>query len=181
MIATALRKKMLNRVQLEYWRGSFFNDLIDRIKRLKYQNVKLLIYLEFEEIVIPQRLGVAPKHIPSIKRTEFFTSEPLPKLASQGFKKCIGFHDNLAWWGVPQYVKIIGGEVFDITEKDEKGNLKYCQFNAINLNDYMSSNATMDFIKGMFKGRKLQKMDVQKLAMIGIIAVGAIFGLFLLM
>lgn len=175
------RKKLLNRVSVEYWNGSLFTDIIDRIKRLKFKNVKLVIYLEFEELVIPQRLGVAPKHLPCIKRTEFFTSESLPKLAGQGFRKCIGFHDNIAWWRVPQYVKIIGGEVFDITQKDKNGNPKYCQFNAINLNDYMSSNATSDFIKGMFRSKKVQTMDIQKLAMIGIIAIGAIFGLFLLM
>ena len=43
----------------------------------------------------------------------------------------------------------------------------------------MQSTATQDFIKGMGKVA-MSSMDLQKLAMIGIIAVGAIFGLFML-
>lgn len=175
-----MRKNLINRKEVEYWKGSLFNDLIERIKISRYKNVKLLIYLEFEQVMVPQGYGIAPVLQDSIKRTEFFTSEPTKNIARQGFRRCVGFHDNIAWWGVKQYVKIIGGETFDIHEKDKNGNFKYCQFNAVNLHDNMKSNATMDFIKQMGKARMLQKMDLQKIAMIAIIALGAMFGLFLL-
>lgn len=113
------------------------------------------------------------------KRTEIWTDRKPEELQRDGYKRVTGLHDSILWWGVPIYMRIDGGEKFDITQTDANGNLLYSQDTAATLHDVMQSHATEAFIKGMGK-TQLSTMDTQKIIMIAIIAAGAFFGMYML-
>jgi len=108
-------------------------------------------------------------------RREYWTERPAWELAQMGYKKCTGLHDSIAWWGVPVYAKIRGGEVYDIRATAPDGSLLHSQDTSATLNDAMLSTSTPDFIRGM--GRTaLPAMDIQKIIFIAIIGIGALLG-----
>lgn len=108
-------------------------------------------------------------------RREYWTERPAWELAQMGYKKCTGLHDSIAWWGVPVYAQIRGGEVYDIRATAPDGSLLHSQDTSATLNDAMLSTSTSDFIKGM--GRTaLPAMDIQKIIFIAIIGIGALLG-----
>lgn len=113
-------------------------------------------------------------------RTERWVKVRKNELVGKGYFKCVGLHDNLLWWGIPQYVRINGGHEFDISVKDKAGRLIYCQDTATTLNDAMTSDATEQFFKGMGRAHTLMNMDIQKIIMIAVIAVGAVAGMYYL-
>lgn len=114
-------------------------------------------------------------------RTEKWTDRPGSELQPEGYMKAVGLHDNLLWSGVPVYVRIAGGVIADLDKiRDKEGRRIYSLDSAATLNDAMQSNATQDFMRGLGKAATTMTMDIQKLAMIGILAVGAVFGLFML-
>ena len=97
-----------------------------------------------------------------------------------------GFHDSLIWWGVRQYVRINGGKMWDIsvpigTKRDQEGRevkVFLSRDTAATLNDTMESTSTSRFLSGLSKV-KMPAMDLQKMLMMIILAIGMIFGLHL--
>lgn len=77
-------------------------------------------------------------------------------------------------------MRIHNAHKFDVRHAtDADGILIYSQDTSATLHDAMQSNATQDFIKGMGK-TSIASMDLQKILMIGILAVGAFFGMYML-
>ena len=107
-------------------------------------------------------------HTSQLIRKESFTDRPAADLHAVGYRRCRGLYDSILWWGIPVYIRIQNGKVFDVSKIPSKDT-------AATLNDAMTSNATTDFIKGMSKGQ-IPAMDMQKLLLIGGIAVAAIIG-----
>jgi hypothetical protein len=162
-----------------------YNDrrLLSRIlSRLKHHGKILKVNIRMQEHTVYSGYGFPPQvyRYPAYLRVDKWTDESPAVLRANGYKRAVGLYDSLVWWGVPVYIRIDGGKTFDVRHAvDELGRLKYSQDTAGTLHDSMQSTATQDFIKGMGKVA-MSSMDLQKLAMIGIIAVGAVFGLFML-
>lgn len=112
-------------------------------------------------------------------RWDRWTNDRNEDLQARGYLRVDGLYDSLVFWGVPVYLKITGGKVFDVAAKDELGQYLYSQDTAATLHDSMTSNATKEFLKGMNK-IAMQAMDVQKLFMILLIGAGAIFGMYMM-
>lgn len=117
---------------------------------------------------------------PEMYRREYWTTTPKKDLIAKGFTKCVGLHDNIAWVGIRQYIKINNGEVFDVEIKDKHGNFIYSQDTPATLNDAMTSDADKEFFKGMGKAHTLRNMDMQTMIMIAIVAIGAGVGIYFL-
>lgn len=152
----------------EYWRDSFFYDLKMNITQswFKEKNLKIDIILK------PDVLGGSPGYI----RSEEWTDETRAELSNKGYIRIEGLHDSIAWAGSKIYCKIMNGEHADVHITDLKGAFIWSQDTSATLNDFMQSNATRDFIKGM--GRTaLATMDFQKIVFIGIIGIGAVIGM----
>ena len=111
-------------------------------------------------------------------RHERWSDESIPEIIGRGYKRCVGLHDNLLWIGIPQYVKINNGKEFDIHVTDRNGEFIYSQDTPATLNDAMTSDSDKDFIRGMGRAHTLRGMDLQTMAMIAIVGVGAIVGLY---
>lgn len=164
----------------EYWRDGwkFFYDLKMRLihrtlhKRRLICDIRLAKYQTLDELICN---SYEARYVRSEKWTDM---KPI-ELQRAGYKKVEGLHDNLAWWGVPVYLRISGGSKFNIHARDKKGELLYSQDTAATLHDVMQSRATEQFLKGMGK-TKLPEIDLQKMLFIGIIAAGAVFGLWML-
>ena len=103
-------------------------------------------------------------------RKETFTTQSSEELHAFGYRKCKGLYDNILWMGIPVYVRIVGGHIFDTSSNE------YSKDTAVTLHDAMTSDATTSFIKSMVKGQ-IGTMDVQKLLFIGGIAAAAIIGM----
>lgn len=114
-------------------------------------------------------------------RSERWTDRRGSELRPEGYLKAVGLHDSIIWAGIPVYMRISGGTVADLNGiRDEEGMRIFSMDSAATLNDAMQSNATADFMKGLGKASTTMRMDIQKIAMIGVLAVGAVFGLFML-
>lgn len=118
---------------------------------------------------------------PNYRRSDCWTAREPEELHKAGYLPSIRTpgYDNIAWWRVPIFARIHDGFVFDIHRRDADGNLLYSQDTPNTLEDELRSNAVRDFIKGLFK-TSLPTMDLQKILMIGILGVGAVFGLMML-
>lgn len=178
--------KRLADIEQDYWRESdldtFIYNVKQRIKRrtLGKERIRVDIYLRER---IYHHGGETRREMVYDRRDAWTTLSPRD-LQELGYKRIEGLYDSLLWWGVPVYMQIHGGEKFDVEHAmiklpDGSEELAYSQDTPATLNDFMRSNATTDFIKGMSK-TQLPAMDLQKLVMIGIIAAGAIFGLMML-
>jgi len=113
------------------------------------------------------------------QRKEIWTDRSADELQRDGYKRVSGLHDSLVWWGVPIYLRINGGDKFDIHQVDANGVPLYSQDTAATLHDVMQSRATESFIKGMGK-TQLSSMDTQKILLIGIIGAAAVLGMWML-
>lgn len=113
------------------------------------------------------------------ERTNRWTTLKPFDLESRGYRKSEGLYDSIIWWGVPVYVKLEGLKEFDITEKDDRGEYLYSQETPATLNDFLHSNATDKFIKGMTK-TAFPEMDLHKLIMLGILICGVLFGAYMM-
>lgn len=152
----------------EYWQNSFWYDLKMNIKNGWFGKQKLRV----EIILKPGVLGGDPEYI----RKETWTDESVSDLANKGYKPIEGLHDSIAWMGTKIWCRILNGEMADVHQVDMNGSFIWSQDTSATLNDFMSSNATQNFIKGM--GRPaLATMDVQKIIFIAIIGVGALIGM----
>lgn len=124
-----------------------------------------------------------PDYTPTraIFREEYWTDTKKKDLGALGYKPVKGLHDSIAWIGVKTYMMVENGETFEVPDdRDEDGQYIYPQDTAETLQDYASSSATDKFISAMSKAATFGTMDLQKILLIGIVAVGAIFGMFML-
>lgn len=120
------------------------------------------------------------------KRKEIWTKSTKASLISDGYRMAEGFHDSIIWWGVRQYIRINGGKIWDIsvpigTKRDQEGRevkVFLPRDTAATLNDTMESTSTSRFLSGLSKV-KMPAMDLQKMVMMIILAIGMIFGLHL--
>jgi hypothetical protein len=152
------------------------------VARLKNHGKILKVTIRMQEHTTYLGYGFPPRiaRFPAYVRTDKWTDESPADLRSNGYKRVVGLYDSIVWWGVPVYLRIDGGKVFDVKHAvDGAGHLMYSQDTAGTLHDSMQSTATQEFIKGMGKVA-MSSMDLQKLAMIGIIGVGAVFGLMMM-
>ena len=113
-------------------------------------------------------------------RFDRWTTESKDTIVAKGYAPCVGMHDNLLWIGIPQFIKIVHGEEFDISQTDKNGQFIWSQDTPATLNDAMSSEADKDFFRGMGRAHTLLNMDIQTITMIAIVGVGAIVGLWFL-
>lgn len=114
------------------------------------------------------------------ERSERWTALKGKELEPMGYYRCEGLKDSIIWWGVPVYLRITGGTAADLSQiRDKDGQRIYSQDTAATLNDVMTSKATENFMRGLGK-TALPTMDVQKIIMVGILAVGAVFGLMMM-
>jgi len=160
-------------VSHEYERQSLFYDLKMCFRHHWLKSRCLRVDIEIKSICPNILRADEPQDV--MVRREHWTERPAWELAQMGYKKCSGLHDSIAWWGVPVYAKIRGGEVYDIRATAPDGSLLHSQDTSATLNDAMLSTSTPDFIRGM--GRTaLPAMDIQKIIFIVIIGIGALLG-----
>lgn len=81
--------------------------------------------------------------------------------------------------GVRVVMRVTGGYVFDVHQRNERGERLYSEDTAATLHDVMTSTATEAFLKGMAKATA-PAITMQQILFIAIIAAGAIFGLYML-
>lgn len=159
----------------DYANATFFGDVFERLDRRTFRKEKIYIELfGYWETVDGQT-------VQKCHRTDRWTMNKASELRTRGFTKVVNFpgYDSLAWWGVPIYIRLINFHQFDVHAKDEYGRYLYPQDTSGTLHDEMISNATHDFMKGLFK-TTLPTLDLQKIGMIAILGVGAFFGLMMM-
>lgn len=101
-------------------------------------------------------------------RTEYWTNEKPEKIYEDGYKRCEGLHDNLAWIGVPVFMKFY--DVHMIADPDEKDSPRFLYDRAMN-------NLTTRFAKGLARAQAIAGIDIQKLLLMGGIGIAAIVGM----
>lgn len=166
------RRLMSMDPEREYWRGSFFGDIIERLRH-RGERITVEIWQKMETLA-----GKTEAYYARADRWTQASSDELHKLGFLPGVRVPGY-DAIQWWRQDVYVRVLNYEQFNVHVLDDSGNFVYPQDTPNTLHDEMNSNATKDFIKAMFK-TTLPTMDVQKIIMIGILAVGAIFGLMMM-
>ena len=158
--------------QRKYWGGSFFKDLKER-----YEHRGERIRVDARQMFIT----VGDEEAAFYDRGDYWTEMEPDALHSAGYLPAVRMpgYDSLAWWGQKVYFRLENFEQYDIAAKDDLGRFLYSQDTPSTLHDEMTSNATRDFIKAMFK-TTMPAMDVQKLIMIALLGVGAFFGLMMM-
>lgn len=109
------------------------------------------------------------QHKEYYKRDSYWTDEKAELLHERGYRVCKNCpdHDNLAWLGVPVLIRIDG---MKIIETDEKDNPSF-------LNDRMNNNLLSKFAKSLARAALVGGMDLQKLILMGGIAIAAVIGM----
>lgn len=166
----------------EYWNNGFIYNLKSRLKHRTKHGRRLCVDMELKTKVLAHWNGQFMERSTHnvIVRTDRWTDVPAEALQEAGYKRVKGMYDSLLWWNVPVYLQIHGGKKFDLSSvTDPAGNPLYSMDTSATLHDAMQSNATLDFIKGMGK-TSMSSMDLQKIIMIAIVGVGAVFGLYMM-
>ena len=97
------------------------------------------------------------------ERREYWTSVKPEQLYSEGYKRCEGVHDNLAWFGVPVLMKLNNIHTLQVVDPRVKDSPRYLYDRAMN-------NLTARFAKGLARAQIVGGMDIQKLLLMGGIA-----------
>lgn len=102
-------------------------------------------------------------------RDVYWTDERPSLLHEQGYRICEGCpdHDNIAWIGVPVFMKIRGFKMIETDEKDDP----------MFLNDRMQNNLLNKFARSLARAATLAGMDLQKLILMGAIGIAAVIGM----
>lgn len=169
------------------------DEKYDYLNKKRLQNWWIIFregHLRHKKIVCDLKLGkMVPnilrmqdfKEYPGYIRDECWTDRPGSELQAQGYMIAVGLHDSIIWSGIPVYIRVAGGTMADLSQiLDKDGRRIYSRDSASTLNDAMQSNATEEFRRGLGKASATLTMDIQKIAMIGILAVGAAFGLMMM-
>lgn len=119
------------------------------------------------------------KTIGVIDRRDLWTDEPMEELQKRGYTVADHLYDTLAMSGVRVVMRVTGGYVFDVHQRNDRGERLYSEDTAATLHDVMTSTATEAFLKGMAKATA-PAITMQQILFIAIIAAGAIFGLYML-
>lgn len=172
---------------VEYYNPSLWYQLKQRVRHRTLDGQRIIIDIHmFKDKVISGGYvsGVGPrieiKEYAAYDRTDLWTTESAEALQKRGYKKVEGLYDSLIWWRVPVYMRIDGAQVYDVRSAiGSDGMPLYSQDTAATLHDVMQSNATEKFIKGLGK-ISMSSLDIQKLVMIAIVGVGAVFGLMMM-
>lgn len=164
---------LCNNVPRRHYDGSLFKDLAER-----WEHRGEKIRVEF----IQRKMKVGDREGYYYDRIDYWTDATRDELHASGFLPGVRVpgYDAIQWWRQKVYVRLENYQQFDIHQVDEKtGQLLYPQDTPSTLHDEMTSNATKDFIKAMFKAT-LPTMDVQKIIMIAILGAGAVLGMMML-
>jgi hypothetical protein len=156
-----------------YWTGGFFKDLRERFLEHFGETIRVDIRQDYR--TVGDETGAF------YDRHDYWTAMTSDELHQEGYLKAIRMpgYDSIQWWGQKVYVRLQNYTQFDIHQKDDFGRFIYSQDTPSTLHDEMTSNATQQFIKAMFK-TTLPTMDIQKIIMMALLAVGAVFGLMML-
>lgn len=157
----------------EYWRGGFLDNIKER---LAHRGEKIIVDIWQKTEIVAGKKGAY------YSRSDRWTQATSDELHSEGYLPGVRVpgYDSIEWSKQKVYVRLLNFQQYDIHVKDDlTGRYLYSQDTPSTLHDEMTSNATQDFIKAMFK-TTLPKMDVQKIIMIAILGVGAVFGLMML-
>lgn len=164
---------------IEYWKGTARIFL----KRVEHPGWKIMIDMEASDN-LNIRDGVHEGKTDGVTmlfdRTDKWTEWSSTELQRSGYQKAerIPPYDSILLWGVPVYVRLHGLRQYDVHHTPIDGDIR--KDTATTLNDVMQTSAVNTFIKGLAHANSMSHMDIQKLVMAGIVAVGAIFGLHLL-
>lgn len=141
--------------------GGFFYDLKQRIYHLFGWSLLIDIILK-PDYKPPIQIGNSEEY----GRREEWVRFDRGKISKMRYVRCEGLKDNLAWWGVPVYCRISGGIVPPAPDKQT----------ATTLNDRMRSNATKEFMRGMWRG-SLPSLSIQQIGLLAILGIGAVLGM----
>lgn len=143
--------------------GKFFNDIGEIFYQswIKHRSLIVDIVGRWNPI-----LGREEYH-----RTEKWTDEPSEKLHEHGYKVIDGLHDSLIWWGVPIYAKLFNLRTIEIIDPDASKDTPST------LHDRASTNLATKFAKSLARATALAGMDIQKLVLMGGIAIAAFVGM----
>lgn len=104
-------------------------------------------------------------------RKEYWTDEKSEDLHALGYKPIEGLKNNLIWWGVPIYGRLQGFKTLELTDPNASKDTP------MTLDDRMHSNLTTKFAKSLARATTLAGMDLQKMLLMGAIAIGAVIGM----
>ena len=156
----------------KYWITGFFADLKERLDHCR-ERVRIDITEKY--------MRVGDEEGAFYDRHDYWTELTSDELHQLGYLPAVRMpgYDSIQWWRQKVYVRLLNYKQFDIHVKDESGQFIYSRDTPSTLHDEMTSNATQQFIKAMFK-TTLPTMDVQKIIMMALLAVGAVFGLMMM-
>lgn len=141
--------------------GKTFSDL---------KNVIVHSWIKHHVIVCDMIAVFDPEHNRDyFIRKVYWTDEKPSSLHEQGYRICEGCpdHDNIAWMGVPVFMKIRGFKMYETDEKDDP----------MFLNDRMQNNLLNKFARSLARAAALAGMDLQKLILMGAIGIAAVIGM----
>lgn len=154
----------------EYYRNDFNYDF----KMIVLHRWILKQTLKIDFIAMPDVLGGKQKA--RIKET--WTSEKTAALRElHDYHKIVGWKDSILWAGVPCYIRISNVSSFNTDVVDKAGRRIYSEDTGVTLNDKMTSNNILQFIKGLGK-MMMSKMDLQTIILVALVGVGAIAALY---
>lgn len=172
----------VSRSSYEYSTATGWQTLKAVIKHRWLNGERLAIDISLDKRI----LACGEEPVAIYNRKEVWTKSTKASLISDGYRMAEGFHDSILWWGVRQYIRINGGKIWDIsvpigTKKDQDGRevkVFLPRDTAATLNDTMESTSTSRFLSGLSK-IKMPAMDIQKMVMMIVLAIGMVFGLHL--
>jgi hypothetical protein len=104
-------------------------------------------------------------------RVETWTDEPSEKIHEIGYKQIIGLHDSLIWWGVPIYARLYNLRTIEIIDPE------FSKDTPSFLYDRMKTNLSTRFARSLARATTLAGMDIQKIMLMGGIAIAAFIGM----
>ena len=179
--------------------GKFFEDLKEVVWHRHILKQKLVVNLHYQlaeqaeneavesyEMVAygegPQfirRAESTAKEEQQCTREEFWTNRPTTQILKAGYLPVTGLArvSGIAWAGVPVYMSVTGAVKFDVPkDKDPKtGQFIYPQHTPALIENKIRSQAFANFLK-KFKKAQGPEMDMQGMAMLILLAVGAVVG-----
>lgn len=112
---------------------------------------------------------------------EYWTNATKEEINTRGYKPVERLHDSIWWVFVPRYLQIAGAVQFEVpdTIDPKTGKYVYPQHTPSIMADRFQSKASDRFRK-MLSKQGARTLDLHTMAMLMILAIGAIFGLFMM-